>query len=143
MNNLQLRGQLYNRPKTTNKIFYTRFLMIPNNSLPSPLLYCAICVSYTLSAPDSQTGHVHNGQLLHRSLQSLSTASRFTVCSIKGLIKFDFSVSVYIHVRVICMRMGSSRRHRAVFFFAVLRDVAMTRAHNFGACAHHDLRLLE
>lgn len=65
MNNLQLRGQLYNRPKTTNKIFYTRFLMIPNNSLPSPLLYCAICVSYTLSAPDSQTGHVHNGQLLH------------------------------------------------------------------------------
>ena len=143
MNNLQLRGQLYNRSKTTNKIFYTRFLMIPNNSLPSPLLYCAICVSYTLSAPDSQTGHVHNGQLLHRSLQSLSTASRFTVCSIKGLIKFDFSVSVYIHVRVICVRMGSSRRHRAVFFFAVLRDVAMTRAHNFGACAHHDLRLLE
>ena len=65
------------------------------------------------------------------------------MCSIKGLIKFDFSVSVYIHVRVICVRMGSSRRHRAVFFFAVLRDVAMTRAHNFGACAHHDLRLLE
>ena len=41
------------------------------------------------------------------------------------------------------MRMGASWRDGTVFFFAVLRDVAMTGAHDFRARAHHDLRLLE
>lgn len=39
--------------------------------------------------------------------------------------------------------MGASWRDGTVFFFAVLRDVAMTGAHDFRARAHHDLRLLE
>lgn len=42
-----------------------------------------------------------------------------------------------------CVRMGASWRDGTVFFFAVLRDVAMTGAHDFRARAHHDLRLLE
>jgi len=39
--------------------------------------------------------------------------------------------------------MGASWRDGTVFFFAVLRDVTMTGAHDFRARAHHDLRLLE
>ena len=38
---------------------------------------------------------------------------------------------------------AGSRWHGTVFFFAVLRDVAVTGAHDFRARAHHDLRLLE
>ena len=44
MNNLQLRGQLYNRSKTTNKIFYTRFLMIQTILFPVP--YCTAQSAY-------------------------------------------------------------------------------------------------
>lgn len=36
-----------------------------------------------------------------------------------------------------------SWRHRAVFLFAVLRDVTVAGTHDFRARAHHDLRLLK
>ena len=83
-------------------------------------LLCQSCIAYFLR-------HVLRYRTSSRTAYSSSTSLFLRVCTWRDM----------------CVRMRDSWRDGSVFFFAVLRDVAMTGTHDFRARAHHDLRLLE
>lgn len=100
MNNLQLRGQLCNRPKTTDKIFYTRLFMIQNNSLPdrystAQSSYHTYFVSWVVDRPCNT---MDNCCTDHYKPYLLRHVLPYCTSRIKGLIKVDFFVFVCMYM---------------------------------------------